>query len=285
MRRALLAAWLPILARAQPDATSPPSPLTCMSEYVELLFTNKIKLPQQFGGPATSITRTLVEDAELSRFISTSHVDKRALAAINNAVYQVLLDKIVVGERPREEIMRLVDGLPGLATATTLLVALYSKVSGADPDLQERAYEELARTPLLASGFGRESEQVLAEFKQLWHAVMWLNERRNHKAKTHHELHASCSSFVSALEAPIRERVRRESEAPRSRGTAARQPHPHPQRCRRTSQKPRAKLTPSPCSCGSRACCHGTEGVSHRPPSPRLGRHGEKRTPHAMPLA
>ena len=29
MRRALLAAWLPILARAQPDETSPPSPSTC----------------------------------------------------------------------------------------------------------------------------------------------------------------------------------------------------------------------------------------------------------------
>lgn len=116
-----------------------PERRTSMSEYVELLFANKIKLPQQFGGPATTVTRTLVDDTELNRFVSVSHVDKRALAAINNAVYQVLLDKIVVGERPREEIMRLVDGLPGLATATTLLVALYSKVSGADPDLQERA--------------------------------------------------------------------------------------------------------------------------------------------------
>ena len=52
--------------------------------------------------------------------------------------------------------MRLVDKLPGPATATNLFVALYSKVSDADPDLQERAYQELARTPLLASGFGRE---------------------------------------------------------------------------------------------------------------------------------
>ncbi|EOD40562.1 hypothetical protein EMIHUDRAFT_454231 [Emiliania huxleyi CCMP1516] len=136
-----------------------PERRTSMSEYVELSFADKIKLPQQFGGPATTVTRTLVDDTELNRFVSVSHVDKRALAAINNAVYQVLLDKIVVGERPREEIMRLVDGLPGLATATTLLVALYSKVSGADPDLQERAYEELARTPLLAGGFGREAEQ------------------------------------------------------------------------------------------------------------------------------
>ena len=100
--------------------------------------------------------------------------------------------------------MRLVDGLPGLATATTLLVALYSKVSGADPDLQERAYEELARTPLLAGGFGREAEQVLAEFKQLWHAVMWLNERRNHKAKTHHELHQLLLEFIGTAPAQVR---------------------------------------------------------------------------------
>ena len=56
-----------------------------MSEYVELLFSNKIRLPQQFGGPTTTIPRTLVDDAELNRFISVSHVDKRALAAINNA--------------------------------------------------------------------------------------------------------------------------------------------------------------------------------------------------------
>ena len=190
-----------------------PERRTSMSEYVELSFADKIKLPQQFGGPATTVTRTLVDDTELNRFVSVSHVDKRALAAINNAVYQVLLDKIVVGERPREEIMRLVDGLPGLATATNLFVALYSKVSGADPDLQERAYEELARTPLLAGGFGREAEQVLAEFKQLWHAVMWLNERRDHKAKTHHELHQLLLEFIGTLEASIRERVRRESEA------------------------------------------------------------------------
>ena len=192
-----------------------PERRTSMSEYVELAFADKIKLPQQFGGPPTTVTRTLVDDTELNRFVSVSNVDKRALAAINNAVYQVLLDKIVVGERPREEIMRLVDGLPGLATATTLLVALYSKVSGADPDLQERAYEELARTPLLAGGFGRETEQVFPpEFKERLHAVMWLNDRRSHKAKTHHELHLLLLEFVQkTLDANIRNRIMRESEA------------------------------------------------------------------------
>ena len=37
-----------------------PERRTSMSEYVELSFADKIKLPQQFGGPATTVTRTLV---------------------------------------------------------------------------------------------------------------------------------------------------------------------------------------------------------------------------------
>ena len=110
----------------------------CMSEYVELLLADKIKLPHQFGGPATIITRSLLDDDELDRFLSISHVDPRAVASINNAVYTVLLDKIVAGERPREEIMRLVDEVagskPGSPTATSLFVAIYSKVANADPE-------------------------------------------------------------------------------------------------------------------------------------------------------
>jgi len=62
--------------------------------------------------------------------------------------------------------------------------------------LQERIYVELGREPLLAGGFGQETEQVFAEFKERLHAVMWLNDRRNHKAKTHHELHLLLLEFV-----------------------------------------------------------------------------------------
>ena len=142
----------------------------CMSEYVELLLADKIKLPHQFGGPATTITRSLLDDTGLGSFISIAHVDPRALDAVNNALYTALLDKIVVGERPREELMRLADGMagskPGSPTATSLLVAVYAKVANADPELQEQIHIELGRGPLLASGFGQENEQVFAEFKR-----------------------------------------------------------------------------------------------------------------------
>ena len=42
---------------------------------------------------------------------------------------------------------------------------------------------------------------------------MWLNERRSHKAKTHHELHLLLLEFVDTLAEPVRDRIRRESEA------------------------------------------------------------------------
>ena len=177
-----------------------PEKRTTLSEYIELLLSEKAKLPHQFGGPATTLTRSLLEDEELEGFISIAHIDPRALDAINRALYTALLDKIVVGERPREELMRLADGIagskPGSPTATSLLVATYSKVANADPELQERIHIELGREPLLAGGFGRENEQVFAEFKERLHAVMWLNERRSHNPKTHHELHLLLLEFV-----------------------------------------------------------------------------------------
>ena len=93
-------------------------------------------------------------------------------------------------------------------------MAIYSKVANADPELQERMYVELGREPLLPGGFGRETEQVFPEFKERLHAVMWLNDRRSHKAKTHHELHLLLLEFVQkTLDANIRNRIMRESEA------------------------------------------------------------------------
>ena len=177
-----------------------PDKRTTLSEYLELLLADKVKSPHQFGGPPTIITRSMLDDTGLERFISIAHVDPRALDAVNNALYTALLDKIVVGERPREELMRLADGTagskPGSPTATSLLVATYAKVSNADPELQEQIHIELGREPLLASGFGQESEQVFAEFKERLHAVMWLNERRSHNPKSNHELHLLLLEFV-----------------------------------------------------------------------------------------
>ena len=195
-----------------------PDKRTTLSEYLELLLADKVKSPHQFGGPPTIITRSMLDDTGLERFISIAHVDPRALDAVNNALYTALLDKIVVGERPREELMRLADGTagnkPGSPTATSLLVAVYAKVANADPELQEQIHVELGRGPLLASGFGQENEQVFAEFKERLHAVMWLNERRSHNPKSHHELHLLLLEFVhKALDASTRSRILRESEA------------------------------------------------------------------------
>ena len=98
--------------------------------------------------------------------------------------------------------MHLVDEVagskPGSPTATSLLVAIYSKVANADPELQERIHIELGRGPLLAGGFGQENEQVFAEFKERLHAVMWLNERRNHKAKPKRITSCTCCSSSSS---------------------------------------------------------------------------------------
>ena len=101
--------------------------------------------------------------------------------------------------------MLVVDDLPGLPTATSLLVTIYSKVANADP--------ERPRAPPRRRLRAGETEQVFPEFKERLHAVMWLNERRSHKAKTHHELHLLLLEFVDTLAEPVRDRIRRESEA------------------------------------------------------------------------
>ena len=50
-----------------------PEKRTTLSEYIELLLADKVKLPHQFGGPTTTATRTMLDDEELERFISIAH--------------------------------------------------------------------------------------------------------------------------------------------------------------------------------------------------------------------